>query len=186
MHLFSRTAELPAIAGLTYWQRRLLEECQRSARHGHGFIVATVLADAGDVLHAPIAGSGGRVVLLRPRNEAPAGQSAGTLSKEELAVIVGALRHAVRGSDVVCRLAPARFGLLLLETTAEYAYPTCIRLLGQVRAEVAGRVPSLQGFGLHFGYAAFGGELTSPTALGVAAERDLRRRWARDADDAGA
>lgn len=186
MHLFAKTAELPAVSGLSYWQRRLLEECQRAQRHGRGFVVASVVADAGDVLHMPIEGAGGRVVLLRPRSAAPAGLTSGTLTKEEQAVIAGALRHAVRGSDVVCRLSPARFGLLLLETTAEFAYPVCIRLMGQVRAEVAERTPSLHGFGLHFGFAAYGDETHTPAALGVAAERDMRRRWAQEAEDSGA
>lgn len=186
MNLFGKTASLPAIAGLSYWQRRLLEECQRAQRHGRGFVVASVVADAGDLLHAPLAGAGGRVLLLRPRNAAPAGLSAGTLDKEELAVIAGALRHAVRGSDVVCRLSAARFGLLLLETSDEFAYPVCIRLMGQVRAEVGERLPALQGFGLHFGFAAYGDATTTPAALGAAAERDLRRRWAQEAEDSGA
>ena len=186
MNLFGRTATLPVIAGLSYWQRRLLEECQRSQRHGHGFVVATVVADAGDLLHMPLAGASDRVVLLRPRSAAPAGLSAGTLTRDEMAVVAGALRHAVRGSDVVCRLSPLRFGLLLLETSSDFAYPVCIRLMGQVRTEVAERLPALHGLGLHFGFAAYSDELHTPAALGTAAERDLRRRWAQEAEDSGA
>lgn len=187
MRLFTKPEAPAEIPGASVWQQRLADECAQAAAQRREFIAVAVAVDAGSILSTPAPRTDGRVLVLRAPCEATAGaQTAGSLSKAEIAVIAGALRRAVRGSDVVCRLAETRFGLLLLDAEAEFAYPLCIRLMGQVRAEVAARVPSLQGFGLHFGYAPFGEQASSPALLSLAIERDLRRRWAQENHDAGA
>lgn len=187
MRLFTKPDMQLDVPGASIWQQRLAEERARAARSRRDFLVVAVAVDAGRVLSTPAPQTGGRVLLLRAPCETVAGaQAAGSLNKAESAVIAGGLRRAVRGSDVVCRLAESRFGLLLLDTDPQFAYPTCIRLMGQVRMEVATRVPSLQGFGLHFGYAVSSDESYSPALLGIAAERELGRRWSQESHDSGA
>lgn len=186
MRLFTRSLAQPELGGPEHWHNRLEEECRRAARRAGSFLVVLIEADAGEVLCAPVIARDPRIVVLRLRTTAPIGRLTAQLSNDEMAVVASGLRHAVRDRDLICRLSPSRFGVLLRDASPELAYPICIRLTGEIRSEVVTQVPSLQGFGLHFGYAAYTEETNTPAALIEAAERDLYERWAREQHDAGA
>src|SRR5438874_599719 len=96
-----RPVTFGSLPGVTYWQRRIEEECARAARHRRSFVVA----------------------LVRLSGDGDTGPLAAAPADGTMAVAADTLRRSVRGGDVVCGLTPTRFGLLLVETTEKQARP---------------------------------------------------------------
>ncbi|MHB8577833.1 MAG: hypothetical protein ACYDCQ_21180 [Dehalococcoidia bacterium] len=140
-----------SLPGITYWQRRLEEECARAARHGREFIAVLIELSSDGTL-----------------NGQPLPPAEGTM-----AVAADTLRRCLRTADVVCGLTPVRFGVLLVETNLERSRPVVARLLRLVQRDVVRRLPQAEPPILRVGFATYGADCATLQDLMLAIEQDL-------------
>jgi diguanylate cyclase (GGDEF)-like protein len=149
-----RSTTIGNVPGRAYWQRRLEEECTRAERYRRPFAVILITVGAD------------------PQNGgAPVSEAVTMLAAESL-------RRSVRGSDVVCRLAPNRFGVLLVETNEEGALTAKRRLVSNTvrdlqRCLTAGMMPVITA-----GHAVYTAQHRSPSTLMHGAEAALQHHAA--------
>jgi len=133
----------------SFWQRRLLEECNHSRRYNQSFVLILFAIAAGD------------------------GECGAPLGPETIDLVGDSLRAGVRAGDAVVRVGPARFAILLLDSKPEFARAIAERLVLHVREDTGSLVRGLQSARLQCGVAAYGPERPAPEDLVAAAEADL-------------
>jgi len=151
MEDFPRLAAFGHLQGVSYWQRRLEDECARAGRHGQPFALLLIEVTGGDSQAGyPVPPAEGVLVL-----------------------VAESLRRTIRGSDVLCRLTPTRFGVLVLQTNARGGQTVARRLhLASLRAVARSLPPNLLPC-IAVGQAVFTPECSSPGALTATAEAAL-------------
>jgi GGDEF domain-containing protein len=148
-----RPVSLGSLPGVTYWQRRLEEECARAGRYQRPVVLVLVAI-----------------------------QSAPDLLSEGLAALVAeSLRSTLRSSDVLCGLTPSRFGILLVETDAAGAQVVVRRLHRSVQRMATQCLPAALVPHLAVAAVPYTPDQSLPSELMAAAEQALQRQVATTA-----
>ncbi len=148
MSLMDREAAPQVGLDQPFWERRLLDECQHAERFGQTF-----------------------ALILLALDSVQAGISAETVD-----LVGDSLRTGVRQSDLVARVGPALYSVLLIGTNPECAVNVGERLVQHVRADAGSLVRELASLPLHFGVGVFSDRDGTAEALITATERDLAAR----------